>query len=87
MTPPALLQALTRESTMRKNFFSAAAAFATVAFVTASAHATGTDIDTLFGGVDISSVKTNVLTIGAGIIGIHLAMKGIGLVKKAISKV
>lgn len=57
------------------------------AVVSLPAFATGTDIATLFGGVDITDVKTQVMTIGAVIIGVALVMKGITLVKSTIGKI
>lgn len=40
----------------------------------------------LFAAVDISTVATSVGTLGAAIVGIALVYKGIGLVKRALSK-
>lgn len=55
-------------------------------FATSAAHATG-PVDTLFSGVDLSGVTTNVTTIGTAVVGIVLAYKAIELVKRAIQKV
>lgn len=54
--------------------------------VSGAAHATG-PIDTLFTGVDLSSVSTNVTTIGGVVLAIALTFKGIDLVKRAVTKV
>jgi hypothetical protein len=54
--------------------------------VSGSAYATG-PVDTLFAGVDLSTVTTSVTTIGVAVVGIVLAYKAIDLVKRAISKV
>lgn len=51
-----------------------------------AAHATG-PVDTLFTGVDLSGVTTNVTTVGTAVVGIVLAFKAIELVKRAIQKV
>lgn len=56
-------------------------------FATSAAHATGGPVDTLFAGVDLSNVTTNVTTVGTAVIGIVLAYKAIELVKRAIHKV
>jgi hypothetical protein len=44
------------------------------------------DIDTLFGSVDLGGVSAAVVTMGGTVLGIYLAYKGIVLVKRAINK-
>lgn len=41
----------------------------------------------LFAAVDISSIATSIGTLGVAIIGIAMAMKGISVVKRAVSKI
>lgn len=72
---------------MRKLLAVSSAVSAVLVSGSVFAQATTTDIGTLFGGVDISDVKTQVLTVGAVIISIALVMKGISLVKKTIGKI
>lgn len=73
---------------MNKRFSAVAAGVSTLVVSGASfAQTATTDVGTLFGGVDLSDVKTHVLAVGATVIAIALAFKGITLVKKAISKV
>lgn len=56
--------------------------------VLASAPAFATDpTAALFAAVDVSSIATSVGTLGVAIIGIAMAMKGIGVVKRAVSKI
>lgn len=56
--------------------------------VLASAPAFATDpTAALFAAVDISSVATSIGTLGVGIVGLAMALKGIALVKRAVTKI
>jgi hypothetical protein len=72
---------------MKKFSMKKVAALSALGVVAVSqAHATDPTAS-LFAAVDISAVATAVGTMGVAIVGIALAMKGISLVKAAISKV
>lgn len=68
------------------NQYARAGALVTMA-TPAFAQSTTSPIDTLFDGVDFSGIATKVVAMGAVIIGIVVAFKGVDLVKRVIRKV
>lgn len=57
---------------------------ALLSFISASAHATGVDVSSLSGSVDMSTVITAILAVAATMVGVHVAWKAAKLVIAAV---
>lgn len=67
------------------NLWAKASVAAVVAVAGASAHAG--PFDDIMDGIDLGSVATKIVAVGIIVVGIYLAMQGISVAKRVISKV